>query len=138
LQLDRALQAAQGEISSLIRERDQAVAARVSIETLLARTQAEAAEETSRSATKLDAQSTIIKAVIAACSDRTLWFGPARSQHSWLRRLPYSSLRLLRGKEWRRSRALIEKADCARNANKWMEAARNYRAALSLMPDAAA
>ncbi len=137
-QLDRALQAAQGEISSLIRERDQAVAARVSIETLLARTQAEAAEETSRSATKLDAQSTIIKAVIAACSDRTLWFGPARSQHSWLRRLPYSSLRLLRGKEWRRARALIEKADCARNANKWMEAARNYRAALSLMPEAAA
>jgi tetratricopeptide (TPR) repeat protein len=137
-QLDQALQAAQTEISNLIRERDQAVAARLSLETLLTRTQAEAAEETSRFARELDTQNTIIKAVIAACSDRTLWSPPSRSEGSWLRRLAYSSTRLLHPRKRRRARALIEKGDRARNAKEWMEAARNYRKGLSLMPDAAA
>jgi tetratricopeptide (TPR) repeat protein len=137
-QLDRALQGAQGEISSLIRERDQAAAARLSIETFLARMQAEAAEETGRLSRELHTQNTIVEAVIAACSDRTLWSPPSRAERSWLRRLAYSSIRLPRRGKRRGARALIEKGDRARNAKAWMEAARNYRAGLSLMPDAAA
>ncbi len=136
--LDRVFEAAQGEISDLVYERDQLAAAKASIETLLAKTQAEGAAETGRLARQLNARTASIKAVIAACSDRTLWSPPRRSQHSSLRRLPFASVRLLRLRKRRRAKALIEKANHARDAGEWVQAAHNYRAGLSLMPDAAA
>jgi len=136
--LDRVFEAAQGEISDLVYERDQLAAAKASIETLLAKTQAEGAAETGRLARQLNARTASIKAVIAACSDRTLWSPPRRSQHSSLRRLPFASVRLLRLRKRRRAKALIEKANHARDAGEWVHAAHHYRAGLSLLPDAAA
>jgi tetratricopeptide (TPR) repeat protein len=136
--LDRAFEAAQGEISHLAYERDQLVAAKASIEALLAKTQAEGAEETGRLVSQLDARTASIKAVIAACSDRTLWSPPTRSQHSWLHRLPYASVPLLRFKKRRRAKTLIAKANRARDASEWVQAVHNYREGLSLIPDNAA
>jgi tetratricopeptide (TPR) repeat protein len=136
--LDRAFEAAQGEISDLVRERDQLAAAKASIETLLAKTQAEGAEETGRLASQLNTRTANIKAVIAACSDQTLWLPSTRSRHLWLRRLPYASVPLLRLKKRRRAKGLIEKANRARDASEWVQAAHNYREGLGLMPDNAA
>jgi tetratricopeptide (TPR) repeat protein len=136
--LDRALEAAQGEITDLLYERDQLAAAKASIETLLAKTQAEGAEETGRLASQLNARTASIKAVIAACSDRTLWSPLARSRHSWLRRFSYASVQLLRLRKRRRAKVLIEKANRARDASEWVQAAHNYREGLSLVPDDAA
>jgi tetratricopeptide (TPR) repeat protein len=136
--LVRAFEAAQGEISHLVYERDQLVAAKASLETLLAKTQAEGAEETGRLVSQLNARTASIKAVIAACSDRTLWSPLARSRHSWLRRFSYASVQLLHLRKRRRAKALIEKANRARDASEWVQAAHNYREGLSLMPDNAA
>ena len=133
--LDRALEAAQGEITDLLYERDQLAAAKASIEALLAKTQAEGAEETGRLASQLNARTASIKAVIAACSDRTLWSPLARSRHSWLRRFSYASVQLLRLRKRRRAKVLIEKANRARDASEWVQAAHNYREGLSLVPD---
>jgi tetratricopeptide (TPR) repeat protein len=104
----------------------------------LAKTQAEGAEETGRLANQLNSRTVSIKAVIAACSDRTLWLPPTRSRHSWLRRLPYAAVPSLRLKKRRRAKALIEKANRARDASEWVQAAHNYREGLSLIPDNAA
>ena len=136
--LDRALEAAQGEITDLLYERDQLAAAKASIETLLAKTQAEGAEETGRLASQLNARTASIKAVIAACSDRTLWSPPTPARHSWLRRYYYDLVPLLRRRKRRRAKMLIEKANRARDASEWVQAAHNYREALSLVPDDAA
>jgi tetratricopeptide (TPR) repeat protein len=65
-----------------------------------------------------------------------LWARPAQARHSWLRRLRYSSVLVPRRREpLRRAKALIGKADRARDVGEWVQAAQNYRGALNLLPD---
>jgi tetratricopeptide (TPR) repeat protein len=93
-------------------------------------------EEVGRLTNELGARNATLRAVIAACSDRTLWAAqPAQSRHSWLRRL-HSLIPLPHLREpVRQAKALIGKADRARDAGEWVQAAQNYREALNLLPD---
>jgi tetratricopeptide (TPR) repeat protein len=111
--LDRAFLVAQSEISGLV-------------------------EEIRRLGDQLNARTSNIKAVLAAFSDRNLWFPPRRSRLLWLRRLGQASTSLLRQNKRRRASALIKKADHARDANEWLQAAESYREALTLTPEIAA
>jgi hypothetical protein len=95
------------------------------------------AQEVSRLSTKLNARNATLRAVTAACSDRTLWAQPSPPRY-WLRHLrpsiPLPPLRKLQ----RQAKALIEIADRARDAGEWVKAAQNYCGALNLRPENAA